>query len=101
MTETSKLKTIDIILNLYPSLKKDKQFIINTVLSSSKPKSIVFDKVNHYDSTGKQKAYYVFDDLVYDEKVNVVGNAKKNDNGEYELIIPHKFNDKSFQHIKL
>jgi hypothetical protein len=41
-----KLKTINIIINMYPQLKKDRQDIINTVYEKlSKPTTYVFTKI--------------------------------------------------------
>jgi hypothetical protein len=79
LTENEKIKIVDIIVDLYPELKKEKGMIINIVLERyDRPNKHIFERIilpNVVD-----KLYFNNDNIIFDETMNIRGIVIKKSN---------------------
>ena len=102
-----KIKVIDIILDMYPDLKKDKNDIINVVFGKmSKPNKYVFTKIIHnneelyVDLDGLLLSKIVeFKGFVINNKFYMVSDINK-DNDVIDMIDINKFNKIMYNNYK-
>ena len=82
-----KIKVIDIIIDLYPELKKDKNDIINVVFGKlSKPNKYIFTKIMH----NNEELYVDVDGLLLTKNVDFKGFVVNN---KFYLISDIEKND--------
>jgi hypothetical protein len=81
LSEFDKISIVDLIIEYYPELKKDRTNIIKLVLQQiTRPNKLILEKVIH-----EKKTYYKYNDgILIDDKLNTCGMII---NGR--IIIPH------------
>jgi hypothetical protein len=95
----NKMEAIDMILNMYPDLKKDKNLIITTILNQ---KNTVIEDPNEksvIEFTQNDKKYYKSKlGEIFDENVNLVGiwKIEKNEYIFFEEDNIDNYSDKNF-----
>jgi hypothetical protein len=77
LRENEKIKIVDIIVDLYPELKKEKGMIINIVLERyDRPNKYIFERLIMPDL--EEKLYFNNDNIIFDENMNIRGIVMKN-----------------------
>ena len=86
LKENEKIKIVDIIIDLYPELKKEKGMIINIVLERyDRPNKYIFERLIMPNLD--EKLYFNNDNIIFDSTLNIRGTLiKKSNNTETE---PH------------
>ena len=70
ITDFDKISIIDLIIEHYPELKKDRTNLIKLVLQQvTRPNKLILEKITHEDKT-----YYKYNDgILIDENLNTIG----------------------------
>ena len=91
ITDFDKISIIDLIIEHYPELKKDRTNLIKLVLQQvTRPNKLILEKMTHAGKT-----YYKYNDgILIDENLNTMGTIVEN------KIIIIRNNDRYTNHMK-
>ena len=85
LRENEKIKIVDIIVDLYPELKKEKGMIINIVLERyDRPNKNIFELIIMPDL--HEKLYFNNDNIIFDENINIRGVVIKHPTSQLKQL---------------
>ena len=92
ITDFDKISIIDLIIEHYPALKKDRTNLIKLVLQQvTRPNKLILEKISHDDKT-----YYKYNDgILIDENLNTTGVVVDN------KVIIVRTGDRYNEHMKI
>ena len=92
ITDFDKISIIDLIIEHYPELKKDRTNLIKLVLQQvTRPNKLILEKITHDDKT-----YYKYNDgILIDENLNTTGVVVDN------RVIIVRTGDRYNEHMKI